>query len=110
MSIRPIDFHVTYATTVNESKAKQNEFNRNREISSIAEHQQAVEVEKNKKRVINTEAAQEKKVKSEDRDNQPKDWQQNKKDNKKDGQEEKQDIKELAKKGETKGLKIDIMI
>jgi|GEM_PF-4719321 len=104
MSIRPIDFHVTYANTVNESKVKQNDFNRHKEVNSFVEHQQAVEYEKNKKKVVNTEATQEKKVKPDDRQRQH--WQQ--------GSKKKRDDREkdesLSKKGETKGLKIDIMI
>lgn len=105
MSIRPIDFHVTLANTVNESRVKQNDLNRNKEMVNIAEHQQQVDLEKNKKRVANTEAAQEKKVKPEDKNNQPS-WDQSKKKRKEDDDKE----ETSCKKGETKGIKIDVMI
>lgn len=106
MSIRPIDFHATYTNTVNESKAKQNELNRTKETSSFAQYQQALEVEKNKKRIVDTEKTLNKKVKPEDK-KQPSDWQQK---NGKEKDRKKEEEEAVCKKGETKGLKIDIMI
>lgn len=108
MSIRPIDFHATYSNTVNESKIKQNDLNRTKDTSNFAQYQQAAEVEKNKKRIVDTEKTLNKRVRPEDK-KQPTDWEKEKgKEKDKDNKKEDQDP--ISKKGETKGLKIDIMI
>lgn len=108
MSIRPIDFHATYSNTVNESKIKQNDLNRAKDTSTYAQYQQVAEVEKNKKRIVDTEKTLKKRVRPEDK-KQPTDWEKGK------GKEEDKDRKKekgepLSSKGKTKGLKIDIMI
>lgn len=108
MSIKPIDFHLTYASTINESKAKQVDFNKVKDTNQLMQNKQEAEVERNKTRIIESEESKGKKINQEN----PKDHNQNKgKDSKRRqaASKEKEERPPL-KNSDSKGLKIDIMI
>ncbi|GAB6088209.1 hypothetical protein [Alkaliphilus crotonatoxidans] len=108
MSIKPIDFHLTYANTINESKNKQVDFNRVKDTNQYVQHQQEAEVQRNKERIVQSEESKGKKI------NQEQAKEQNPKENK--GKKKKQAEGRVKKKADplkgadSKGLKIDIMI
>ncbi|MCD5413635.1 MAG: hypothetical protein LR001_01330 [Clostridiales bacterium] len=56
MSIKPIDMHMTLATSVKEAKIKQSDLNRPKVLSSQIQNQQEVVIKKNLSKVRSAEA------------------------------------------------------
>ncbi len=110
MSIKPIDFHLTYANTINESKAKQIDHNRVKESNQLAQHHQQVEIDKNLKRINQSEEAKGKIINKQDKN--PNDRTDGEDSDNTHKQEANDNSKEKLppKNFDNKGLKIDIMI
>ncbi|MBM7613687.1 hypothetical protein [Alkaliphilus hydrothermalis] len=111
MSIKPIDFHVTYANTVNESKIKQTDFNRARDFQQIAHHQQQVEDHRNRQRINSSEESKGKTIQDQESNN----HNQSAGGKKQHSPAKKNSIGEseenvAPRNSDFKGLKIDIMI
>ncbi len=108
MSIKPIDFHLTYANTINESKNKQVDFNRVKDTNQYMQNKQEAEVQRNKERIIQSEESKGKKINQEQA--KEKSSKQGKGKKKRQSQEQQDKKPDTIKNADSKGLKIDIMI
>ncbi|KAB3535854.1 hypothetical protein F8154_04885 [Alkaliphilus pronyensis] len=105
MSVKPIDFHLTYANTVRESRDKQNDFHRHKDINHYNENKLEAEVNKNLQKTKNTEEAQHKAINQRNKEEKSKGRQQEKK-----RKRQKSEIKKQLDKDSGIGQKLDIMI
>lgn len=108
MSIRPIDFHLTYNNTVNEAKNKQIEFNRIQDTNQMAQSRQETEIQRNKERIVQSEESRGKII-NEDRSKKDQGMGQGKSGKGKRSPEE-QKKNDMVARTESKGLKLDILI
>lgn len=110
MSIKPIDFQVSYTNSINEAKVKQNNFNKVKEFNQMVQHQQNVETDKNLKRVLESENTKGKKINSDDEnDNNKRRKNRDKEKKKRQGNKPSKDH-DPVKSVSGKGSNIDIMI
>jgi len=110
MSIKPIDLHVTYANTVNESRAKQNDFNRAKDFQQIAQHQQQVESQRSRQRINSSEESSGKTIQNQDNHENNQSGGKYQRGNGKKSSDNDTEEKVAPRNSDFKGLKIDIMI
>lgn len=108
MSIKPIDFHLTYASTVKESKVKQDDFNKPKDNNQYLQVKTNQETEKKLQRSQNTEETNKKNISQEDKDRGSNQYQGKKKKKSNNNYQDPKDNKPKPKRGI--GDKIDIMI
>lgn len=66
MTIKPIDFHLSFNNTIYESKDKQNDFNRIKDTNAFLQNHQKNEIERSKNKIQHTEHTEGKKINKED--------------------------------------------
>ncbi|WP_026476029.1 hypothetical protein [Alkaliphilus transvaalensis] len=110
MSIKPIDFHLTYANTVNESKTKQSDLNKLKDFNHSVQHQQQVEVKRNQKRITHSEESKGKTINNRDKKQQGGSDGESSEANHHQEKQSNCDSESSPKNCDHRGLKIDIMI
>jgi len=108
MSIKPIDFHLTYASSVKESRVKQNDLNRPRENEQYLQVKTSHEIEKKLRRAQSSEETNKKNISKKEKDRGSNNYKGKKRQHKENENDENKDTKPIAKKGI--GDKFDIMI
>ncbi|MCC5909825.1 MAG: hypothetical protein JJT76_05250 [Clostridiaceae bacterium] len=109
MSIKPIDYQITYNNTVNEAKDKQNQLNKTKDSHYFAENQQNSEIQRNKSKIQDTEGASGKSINKDNHSSKENRHSKNKQ-RKKNSSKDKDINKDNMKHVENKGFKIDIFI
>ncbi|SCY13190.1 hypothetical protein [Alkaliphilus peptidifermentans] len=107
MSVKPIDFHLTYANTIRESKDKQNDVHRPKDTNHYIENKIQAEVKKNLQRTTNTEETKHKAIANKEKD---KNSSKKNEDNKKRRKSSKEEIEKECNRNTGIGTKLDIMI
>ncbi|MGV8146375.1 MAG: hypothetical protein ACLKAK_01835 [Alkaliphilus sp.] len=114
MSIKPIDLHVTYASTIKEAKVKQNDFNRSKVLVNQIQNQQEILAKKNLSKVRSAEGKEHAKISKEkmtkEQQNAKKRKRQNKKKSQKNEEENSPSTSKILSEARKIGSKLDVKI
>lgn len=113
MSIKPIDYHLSFNNTIYESKEKQNDFNKIRDTNTFLQHDHKNKIDRDMKRIQQSKESEGKKINRENKQN--RDSGKNSKDHSKRQNSKKllnnpNDENKTSNNYMTKGHKLDIFI